>query len=306
MSPLTPQPSLEVPESDIALYLTPFQLRGGRVRLKNVNGQACGHSPIGFLSRLSGEGLFSGIVQNGKLRAVRILRGADFIAQSSALAGFDLRVASALLRDYKKKFCDGCRRELSRSQFAKRATFADGVDHRCVYCRHKEAAIESARNKDLRRLRELHAEGSHTLKEWLDCLKRFGFRCVCCGVDATAIEGTLTKDHVVPLLHGGSNFISNIQPLCRPCNSRKGAKTIDYRDNLSQTAHSLFSGDGLSGRDFSREGRPDNASDGSDSTARAHREGGRDRNRIAEPHQAAPGQQGHLSAGGTDLSRVSV
>lgn len=37
------------------------------------------------------------------------------------------------------------------------------------------------------------------------------------------------KDHVVPVLFGGSNDISNIQPLCRSCNSSKGASTVDYR-----------------------------------------------------------------------------
>jgi 5-methylcytosine-specific restriction endonuclease McrA len=39
----------------------------------------------------------------------------------------------------------------------------------------------------------------------------------------------LTRDHVVPLKHGGLNTIENIQPLCGSCNSRKHLKHIDYR-----------------------------------------------------------------------------
>ena len=37
----------------------------------------------------------------------------------------------------------------------------------------------------------------------------------------------LTVDHVVPISKGGSNDISNIQPLCCNCNSKKNAKQID-------------------------------------------------------------------------------
>lgn len=72
--------------------------------------------------------------------------------------------------------------------------------------------------------RQLGAEGSHTLAEWLELCEAWGNKCLSCGE-----ERTLTVDHVIPLSKGGSNDISNIQALCGPCNSSKGAKTTDYR-----------------------------------------------------------------------------
>lgn len=49
---------------------------------------------------------------------------------------------------------------------------------------------------------------------------RDGLKCVTCGsTDA------LTVDHIVPHVLGGSDDIDNLQTLCQPCNSRKGART---------------------------------------------------------------------------------
>jgi 5-methylcytosine-specific restriction protein A len=43
--------------------------------------------------------------------------------------------------------------------------------------------------------------------------------CAECGT-----SGDLTGDHIVPLSKGGANTPSNIQVLCRRCNSRKKAR----------------------------------------------------------------------------------
>lgn len=89
------------------------------------------------------------------------------------------------------------------------------------YRRNPEAvAAKHAR----RRARKLQSEGQFTAKQFRAMCDRFGGHCLCCGV-----IGPLSVDHVVPLAHGGSNDIGNIQPLCKSCNQRKGVRTIDYR-----------------------------------------------------------------------------
>lgn len=79
--------------------------------------------------------------------------------------------------------------------------------------------------KQNRRALEMQAEGTFSTEEWYDLCERYGNKCLSCGRP----DAKLTQDHVIPLSMGGTNYISNIQPLCGPCNSSKGAKTIDYR-----------------------------------------------------------------------------
>jgi 5-methylcytosine-specific restriction endonuclease McrA len=67
--------------------------------------------------------------------------------------------------------------------------------------------------------------GSFTAEEWNALCVKYENRCLCCGQAGIL----MTVDHVVPISAGGSNSISNIQPLCRRCNSRKKNQIIDYR-----------------------------------------------------------------------------
>lgn len=51
-------------------------------------------------------------------------------------------------------------------------------------------------------------------------MERDHFRCVTCG---THLD--LCCDHIVPESKGGPTTFENLQTMCRPCNSRKGART---------------------------------------------------------------------------------
>ena len=65
--------------------------------------------------------------------------------------------------------------------------------------------------------------GSFTAQEWKRLCVLHGKRCAACRK-----HRRLTPDHVIPISKGGHSFISNIQPLCKPCNRAKGNKTIRF------------------------------------------------------------------------------
>lgn len=58
-----------------------------------------------------------------------------------------------------------------------------------------------------------------------EVLRRDGHKCRYCG--ATALDGPLTVDHVVPTALGGSDEPGNLVAACRECNSGKSATTAE-------------------------------------------------------------------------------
>lgn len=68
-------------------------------------------------------------------------------------------------------------------------------------------------------------------REWNALKKQYKHRCVRCSrkEDPTKPETILTADHVIPVAFGGAKDISNIQPLCKACNFKKGTGVEDYR-----------------------------------------------------------------------------
>lgn len=77
-----------------------------------------------------------------------------------------------------------------------------------------------------RRIKKLNALGTHTLQEWEKLKLFYKNMCLCC--KRFEPEITLSEDHIMPLSLGGTDYIDNIQPLCRTCNSRKNNKFISF------------------------------------------------------------------------------
>ncbi len=63
----------------------------------------------------------------------------------------------------------------------------------------------------------------HDRMDWKALVVACRNRCVKCG------SAKFGRDHITPIALGGSNGISNVQPLCWPCNRDKRMKDADYR-----------------------------------------------------------------------------
>lgn len=75
------------------------------------------------------------------------------------------------------------------------------------------------------RLTEAKRRGTHTEDEWLQILDLYDSRCVVCGCRPVPRP---CKDHIVPICMGGSDAASNLQPMCRECNTSKGLSTFNW------------------------------------------------------------------------------
>lgn len=70
-----------------------------------------------------------------------------------------------------------------------------------------------------RKVRLLKNGGFHSNGEWENLKAQVNWTCSHCGKSEPKI--ILTKDHIISVAKGGSDNIENIQPLCKPCNSKK-------------------------------------------------------------------------------------
>ena len=73
-------------------------------------------------------------------------------------------------------------------------------------------------------------EGSFTIEEWEQKKKKFNYKCAICKISEEELLNKtgigLTIDHIIPITKKGTNYISNIQPLCFKCNRKKSNKLL--------------------------------------------------------------------------------
>ena len=100
-------------------------------------------------------------------------------------------------------------------------------DHRRYYANLDYYRVLNNIRTHARRVIIRTERGNYTPAEWQAIKERQGFRCLMCGKQEPEIK--LTVDHVIPIIKGGLNTADNLAGLCKPCNSKKGTKTLDLR-----------------------------------------------------------------------------
>jgi 5-methylcytosine-specific restriction endonuclease McrA len=203
---------------DPALFLQYEAFEGYPLVISNQN-ETLVRARMWIHQALAGKYLFNALIDT----SVNVLWGFRFEALSDELIHF---LRPLIGEDSWVEFANQ-NTTAACSRCCRAIPIADiGPMGECSECSRAKSRRIARSNGDIRRVRELYAEGSHSEREWEDLLLRFAGRCLRCG-STTA----LTRDHVVPISSGGSHYIENIQPLCRSCNSWKHTRTIDFRDN---------------------------------------------------------------------------
>jgi len=77
-----------------------------------------------------------------------------------------------------------------------------------------------------RRAKKKNSNGTHAQEEWELLKAQYNYTCPACKKKEPEIK--LTEDHIIPLSNSGSDYIDNIQPLCKGCNCKKYTKVIKY------------------------------------------------------------------------------
>lgn len=86
------------------------------------------------------------------------------------------------------------------------------------YAKNPEPYRQAAKR---RKSRKRGAEGSHTIAEVRALFIKQRVQCAVCRAD---ISKRYHEDHIIPLVAGGSDWVTNIQLLCPPCNLSKKDK----------------------------------------------------------------------------------
>lgn len=162
--------------------------------------------------------------------------GCSYRVHLKCIARYNATKNREYMREYIKKWMREQRRE--NTEYAERQRkikreYARKID--------KKEIIKKWRHKNIKKilfwnrkrlLRKKGVIGSHNNNEWENLKKFYNFRCAECGKKESKLkeiwQGTflnkLTKDHIIPIVKGGTDYIWNIQPLCISCNARKRDK----------------------------------------------------------------------------------
>lgn len=104
---------------------------------------------------------------------------------------------------------------------------------------HEKILAKNSTADHKRRAKLKNLDKHFTLREWEDLILKCDFNCQMCFKKFNKRQ--LEKDHIIPISKNGSNEISNIQPLCKSCNCKKGSKVRQHLFLLNRAGPELFS-----------------------------------------------------------------
>lgn len=124
---------------------------------------------------------------------------------------------------YQRKIAEGWTAKPWREKSDKEKRLAYGAVKRYRAKNKERCGAEQRQGLQMRRSQAYKAA-------WPSILRHYGSQCLRCKTTSRP----LCFDHVVPLSDNGPNTLSNGQPLCRACNTAKGAtdRSKDYRPDL--------------------------------------------------------------------------
>lgn len=168
---------------------------------------------------MQGYGVFWAIIEDLYNNSNQLMLDCEGIAFDLRI---DLQIVTSVLNDFDLFVIDGNvfgsksieNRIQARSEKSNKARTS---------ALSKWGSNKENQTKRSERLSEARRKGTHTKEQWEE-MKLFFGECVKCGN-----THELVKDHIIPIYQGGSDALSNLQPLCKSCNSSKGADTTDYR-----------------------------------------------------------------------------
>jgi 5-methylcytosine-specific restriction endonuclease McrA len=199
--------------------------------------EVCGRGHIQTTENRTADGRHCRLCVNERMRARRAGVELEPIARTMythCVAGHEFTPENTYIGADGARQCNICRRDRSLESWwrhrdqrlAEQAVWREANrevhNERSRRWQHEnpEKSNMISRLKKQRR----RAAGVLTEADWALVLEIYGTACLKCGSDAPP-----TIDHIDPVIDGGANLITNVQPLCGPCNSSKGPTYADYR-----------------------------------------------------------------------------
>lgn len=130
-----------------------------------------------------------------------------------------------------EKLCPKCGIDKPLSDFNKDPRVKNGLRSWCKECLNKSSRKRIFNHPlghlgypAMLRAKRLGCIGFWSNNDWENLQKKYDNFCLCCGE-----KRPLQADHIVSLSKGGTNYITNIQPLCWECNNNKRRQVVDFR-----------------------------------------------------------------------------